>query len=734
MLRVIVVLICANAAQAVYSQPRPLAPAELPPRATVAERAEFYQRVASEESTAALEQLARDAAAAPQGTVQQPQLEIIVERYFELDPSAAVRFAGELGRSGAPDFVALLYERLARDDANAALSALSQVDDSAEAGIAAMAIFRGLGGGERAFELVAASLYGSAAEQFRADALVRLARTAPAKALDEALALADLERRNRLATTVVGLWANDAPSEAMAAVQRVQDPALRSALRDAVLRSWGDPDSLAAYLETLDPESQLAALSSGALYRLVQADPRRAAEIAAALPPGEERSSLLRQIGTSYAQRDAGAALAWAQSLDPPDPTLIGAVLRGIAFKDPVRAFDLVGSVAEPARSQAYGIVIGVPIADAAQFSALGDRVLRLKEEPLRTSLAVTLIGSWANRPGNMGPALNWMLANGAAVPTAAFERVGLTYAHSDPSAAAAYVDRVPSGARAAWISAVAQGYATTDPQSAAAFLERFRGDQAYDAAALAAVQPLAASDPAAAARLLASVGTRGTGGIGPEFAIARNWAQRDPAAAASWALDLPLMSRGVALPIVAGAWALQDPGAVREWALRVPPGEKKDAALAAVMRSRGNVPPDPALLGAFSDDRARQAAIMNTLVVVAQTDPAAARRLLDAHITDPKMRNQAEQMIDGFASGAVPTPTGVFGVPPGMINGPPPFGVTGARPGGVYAPTGQQVVVIGPDGQPISVRSPAPGLMPVPMPAGPLPFTQQVVAPSSLD
>ena len=192
---------------------------------TVAERAEFYQRIAREESTATLEQLAREAAASPQGTAQREQLEVIVERYFELDPSAAVRFAGELRRSGAPEFVALLYERLARDDANAALSALSQVDDPDEAGLAATAVFRGLGSDERAFELVAASLHGSAAEQFRADALVQLAVTAPSKALEEALALPSLERRNMLATMIVGRWANDAPSDAMAAVQRVQDPA-----------------------------------------------------------------------------------------------------------------------------------------------------------------------------------------------------------------------------------------------------------------------------------------------------------------------------------------------------------------------------------------------------------------------------------------------------------------------------------------------------------------------------
>ena len=71
--------------------------------------------------------------------------------------------------------------------------------------------------------------------------------------------------------------------------------------------------------------------------------------------------------------------------------------------------------------------------------------------------------------------------------------------------------------------------------------------------------------------------------------------------------------------------------------------------------------------------------------------------------------------MIDGFASGAVPLPTGGFAVTTGTINGPPPFGVNGVPPGVVYAPPGQPVTVIGPNGQPIMLRSPVPGFVPVP-------------------
>ena len=166
-------------------------------------------------------------------------------------------------------------------------------------------------------------------------------------------------------------------------------------------------------------------------------------------------------------------------------------------------------------------------------------------------------------------------------------------------------------------------------------------------------------------------------------------------------------MTRNLALSIVTGAWALQNPDALRDWALRVPPGEKKDAALAAAMRGRGGAPPDPALLGSFSDDRARQAALMNTILATAQTDPGAARRLLDAHITDPRMRTQAEQMIDGFARGAVPLPTGGFGVATGVINGQPPFAVGGTPAGVVYGPLGQPATIIGPNGQPTTIIAP---------------------------
>ena len=748
MWRMFGILVFVSAASNAYSQPtRP--PAANPPP-SVAERAELYQRIAGIESTAELERLARatitaqDAAGALPDAAS-PSLELIFERYFELDPAGAATLGGELLRSRSPSLLFSLYLRLAQADINAALTALSQIDDPLAARSVARAVLSGLGADERAYELVLASLQGEAREQFVVDALPQLATTAPRKALDAALALTDPDQRSRLAVMVVSSWAGNAPNEAIAAVNGVADPTLQAQLRAALLRSWRDTDSLFVYVETLGSDRLSEALMSGLVERLVSADTQRAGALVAKLPAGEARTRLLPQVGYRYAQQDPEGAVAWARTLDPPAPDLVANAVRFVASRDPLRAFDLAGSLDEPQRTQTYFSIVNGST-DAVQMPALASRVARIDDGPVKTQLIMSLVQLWAERGRDPEGALAWISANEASVPPEAFERVAYLYARSDPAAAAAYVDRVPNRARAAWIAAVTVGYATTDVQGATQFLERFRGEPGFDRGAPQLAMRIAETDPAAAARLLASVGTRAADGASPEFTIARNWAQRDPAAAAAWAIDLPPLQRTMALQMVTGVWGSRDPDAVRQWALGMPAGDRRDVALAAAVRARGAAPPDPALLAAFSQERARQAAMMNTILATAQTDAAAARRLIGEHITDPRMRAQAEEVVESFARGTAPiTPAGAFGgVPMGIATGaigaaPPGFvpGVTGGSPTGFVSGvingmppgvSGQPFTIIGPNGQPVPIQSlirpPEPGLIPLPPGAytGPVP------------
>jgi hypothetical protein len=177
-------------------------------------------------------------------------------------------------------------------------------------------------------------------------------------------------------------------------------------------------------------------------------------------------------------------------------------------------------------------------------------------------------------------------------------------------------------------------------------------------------------------------------------------------------------MTRNMVMQLTAATLAQQDTTGLESWALRLPAGERRDLALGAVMRARGAAPPSTALLGAFSDDRVRQSALMSTVLATAQADVAAARRLIEAHITDPRLRAQAEQVVDGIARGDPAFPTGVPAMPAGVVRGSGPAFIGTFPPGAV--PPGAIGPPLGTNGQPIMIRSPvtgqmvAPGLVPV--------------------
>jgi hypothetical protein len=180
--------------------------AQIPPPPTVAERAAFFQELAREKSTAAIEQRVRAALGDQHDAAPRYELEALLERYFELDATAAVRFAGELPNPPL-NVVRTMYGRLASSDPNGALEALSVVDNAPLAQFAATAIVDALGKSLASIDLVAAAIHTGNVEQFRSEALMSVASTAPRDALAAALRLRDPDRRNATAASIVARWA-----------------------------------------------------------------------------------------------------------------------------------------------------------------------------------------------------------------------------------------------------------------------------------------------------------------------------------------------------------------------------------------------------------------------------------------------------------------------------------------------------------------------------------------------
>ena len=131
------------------------------------------------------------------------------------------------------------------------------------------------------------------------------------------------------------------------------------------------------------------------------------------------------------------------------------------------------------------------------------------------------------------------------------------------------------------------------------------------------------------AARLLASVDDTDRNPFrGATAAVGYYWAQRDPAAAAHWALGLDEnRARGEAIGAVARKWGAVNAPAARSWAMSLPQGALRDTALSNVLYGMASTAtPDGSLLGAFSSDAAREEAIRNVVLHLAGRDRDDAR------------------------------------------------------------------------------------------------------------
>jgi hypothetical protein len=643
---------------------------------------------------------------------------VLYQRVADGDVAAIERLARIDG-----DLLAAAFRALAENDPNAALGALARIDDSRQATAIGLALLPALGNDARAVETIAARLRGDV-EQFRIDAFAARAASSPEEALQDALELTDRRMLFAAARNVITAWARRDAQAALARIEAIEDTGLQFDLERQALNAWtsADPEALLTYLAGIEPQRQQRLFFQGGL-QLAGVDPARIFELANRLPPerstilrqsaftalatqdplaalayadtvpaGQQRRQLYQQIAQGYGRKDPDAALAWARGLRPPIPGLLPMVYVGIALQDTARALDLAMAIESPnERTQVIQQIAMSSVRPGGDTRAIADKILTLPDNANRRSTLQMLASIW----GQQSPreATEWLLAHQEQVNDESFRQIGPRFAQQDPEAAAAYLDRVPAEARGDWITAVALGYARTDPQNALTWVGRFRGEPAYDPAAAAVAQALASYDPRGAATLVRTIDTSRQELRGVMTNVAQQWAMTDPHGAADWALEFDAPeTRSEALAGIGRAWASYDTGAAGAWALTMPVGANRDAALTGAVQMIGSVESlDQALLRAFSNDSARQQAVLRALPQVAQRDSDEARRLLDEYLSDPALRRQAEQMLASSTQGRasarammmnqVGVMNGVpFGVPPFAI-GPPPAMVAPTPP-----------------------------------------------------
>ena len=658
--------------------------------------------------------------------------DVLLTRYAEIDPGGAVAAASKLGPSA--NLIAL-YQAWLRSSPAAALSSLAKLDESQASYIIPGLLARVDKDQEIVNEILAAAPK-PVADRYVASSLVRLAQESPREALERAQGISNPGVRTDAVNGVMRTWASRDPRAFLDYLATLDDAARRGAVDSGF---WYQVASSAPELALdrvdLFPPELRGQIAVSAIPAIAQHDPLAAYARAQQMPQGQERRQAVQQIAQIFAQRDADGALAWARSLQPPEPAALVAVVTAIGQKDPLRAFDLAAAIStQMDRQQVMSQVVTMAtFRDPAQSVALLDRALTLPNDQDRQSLVQVILSGWAEK--EPARAADWLVANADRAPPSAVTTVASTYARHDLEKAASYASHMPSELRGSWLNGVAGMYAQSNPQAALQWLEQFRGSPEYDAAALAVIMPASRFDPEAAAHAAESL-SREDYRRSAVMQVASSWAQRDPARAAAWASGVsdPTAQQG-AVGMIAGMWSQQDPAAARAWVLGQPAGRGRDGALLSLISSTArNSIPDDALMAAFSDERMRLTGVSGAAMFISQRDADAARAFIEAHVADPTQR---ERMLSAFAQmpGGMRAPivnpvTGGIMLPPGglptnvvcrptspgpCMPGPLPTGVMSGASGLQFPPPGFPP----PQSLPTGQAPPAGTVAPNPTPTG---------------
>ena len=391
-------------------------------------------------------------------------------------------------------------------------------------------------------------------------------------------ALANLERHSvrdadEIRLRLLARWAEFEPDAALQYAQGLPPGFVAPGAIEAVIASWAATDAKGseervarmpegfakqiargALLPTLaesDPRRAFASLreaaaspsDTAALFKIwTEKDPADAAAHAAQLP-GWQGGFALRTVMQKWAETDRESALAWAQSWQPPKPPGVT-----IERRDPA------------------------PLA--------------------------TVLQTWMNE--DAGAAMSWLEQLPAdAAKTDVLAALSKSLSEDEPQHAVEVAATMPTGkAQDSALRDLIRQWGQKDFAGALAWARQQPDEEIRQILLPTLVNNLAPRDPSAALQIALSVG--GNAGTQAVKNVLREWAQREPAAAAEWADAQPTSAENAAG--VASGWALKDRRSAMEWVRTIPAGATKDAALASGVLAISQTPEPQAAIEWIAD------------------------------------------------------------------------------------------------------------------------------------
>ena len=624
----------------------PTASAERPPSATPRSLSEIARLAGDFEQTAALYQLLRraDAATLDRLLVEADALDaardvrakksIILARYAELDPAAAVTAAmatagsddalvravfaawGKYDHAAALDHARGLPEPQRRYAAVATLGAAAGLDADEKLEVAesfsVLETFVRMQAQESALDDPVAAwrdaiaTYGQSPDETGREALWRIAQrwadSDPRSAVAAVAALPASTQRRSWLSSLVQHWARLDLASASVWAEALSPSAERSRLLADVVGviAADTPQEAIAFAETLGGEAGQQAIGA-ALNAWADEDPQAALAALDGLGNHPMRQYWQRQIAGRWASQDARAAWDWAvtQSPSPSRSSLLWTPLRAIAQTDPLEAVTLAG---------------------------------RLRGRERRTGMDMAL-RTWASN--DVRAAANWA-ARTDNEPRERDQQLGTvldTWARDDPLAAMAWVEASDLSSGAA-VSAVARHYATRSPRQAMDWvLSQPLGVQRR--AITGVVRSWARDAPQAASRAVARIREAEVRALGRE-ALASTWGETDPSRALRWVAGLADADTRTDLATrVLQRWASYDAEAAVTHVRRMRDDHQRDAMAVALtqggMLAYNDPPLAEELYESIADPEARRSAATMLYAIFQNRDPERAERYREA-------------------------------------------------------------------------------------------------------
>lgn len=428
-----------------------------------------------------------------------------------------------------------------------------------------------------------------------------------AAALDHARALPELQRRYAAVAVLGTADALDAAEKrevaesfgVLPAFARMQ--AQESALDDPVA-AWSE----AVATHGPQPDATGAEALWRIAQRWADSDPHAAIAAVAALPHSTQRRSWLSTLIKHWARLDLAAASTWAEALPPtPERSSLLANVAGVIAEDaPLEAIAFAEALTGNARRQAIGAALDAwaehdPSAAMAALDEVGDHTTRSRWQQ-------QIASRWANRDAHA--TWEWALGQSPSRARARLLSIPLgIIAQTDPLEAVALAESLRGRERGeAMIMALAT-WASNDARAAANWAARAENvdPSGRDDRLRNVLDMWAREDPLAALAWIE--GSKLSSGRAVS-AVAGRYANRNPRQAMNWVLSQPVGIQRQAIAGVVSAWARDEPQAAARAVGRIRDEQARSAGQEALASTWAETDPNRALrwVASVSDAAAR--------------------------------------------------------------------------------------------------------------------------------